>query len=402
MKILIVTPRFYPEPFAIDNVAFSLFNMGHEVTVLTGRANYGGYSFYNDYPFKKEETINGVKVIRYKERIRRKGIISLVLNYISTWRQSRKAFKHLPTDYDLVISHVISPIFILSGVNKFCKKHKIFHLHFAVDLFPESFVISGYFKKNSFFYKLLKKISISYYQKTDIITFSSPLGKEYINDYLGLDKPVYTVYQPTLISRPELSEIKKQYRSNGKTNLLYCGSIHPHNCLDKLLLALSDYKDDFTLTIVGGGLNDKLKNIIKEKKLDGVVKVVGRVTANDTRPFYKDADVILNLLEANDSTKYYIPQKVIESLMYGRPILALMSGAGSTLLKEAGHNIIFNDPSIPSFKEALLKVRDLKNEKLEKIGEENRGYYDNHPQFKSEETAKILLDIYEKEKGVKI
>ena len=87
--------------------------------------------------------------------------------------------------------------------------------------------------------------------------------------------------------------------------------------------------------------------------------------------------------------------------MYGRPILALMSGAGSTLLKEAGHNIIFNDPSIPSFKEALLKVRDLKNEKLEKIGEENRGYYDNHPQFKSEETAKILLDIYQKEKGVK-
>ena len=36
MKILLITPRFYPEPFTISRIAEELVNRGHQITVLTG------------------------------------------------------------------------------------------------------------------------------------------------------------------------------------------------------------------------------------------------------------------------------------------------------------------------------------------------------------------------------
>ena len=40
MKILIVSQHFYPEPFRINDIAVSLVQLGHEVSVVTGLPNY--------------------------------------------------------------------------------------------------------------------------------------------------------------------------------------------------------------------------------------------------------------------------------------------------------------------------------------------------------------------------
>ena len=49
MRILIVTARFYPEPFSITNMALGLKELGHTITVLTGVPNSGQWKVYDGY-----------------------------------------------------------------------------------------------------------------------------------------------------------------------------------------------------------------------------------------------------------------------------------------------------------------------------------------------------------------
>ena len=64
MKILIVTPHFYPENFRINDFAEEFTKRGHEITVLTGVPDYPGGKFYDGYGlFKKNrEKYNGIKI----------------------------------------------------------------------------------------------------------------------------------------------------------------------------------------------------------------------------------------------------------------------------------------------------------------------------------------------------
>jgi hypothetical protein len=51
MKILIVTQYFWSESFRINNLALSLQERSHEVTVLTGMPNYPYGRFFEGYGF---------------------------------------------------------------------------------------------------------------------------------------------------------------------------------------------------------------------------------------------------------------------------------------------------------------------------------------------------------------
>ncbi|MGN1075675.1 MAG: hypothetical protein ACI4QP_01725 [Candidatus Enteromonas sp.] len=75
MKILLVCQHYYPEPFRVTRIAENLVKDGNEVTVLTGIPNYPEGHYYPGYSKKenREQTINGVHIIRAFEHPRKKG-----------------------------------------------------------------------------------------------------------------------------------------------------------------------------------------------------------------------------------------------------------------------------------------------------------------------------------------
>ena len=86
LKILIVTPHFYPENFRINDFAMEFQKKGHEITVLTAIPDYPEGKFYDGYGlFKKNREIyNGIKIYRAPLIPRGSGSnIRLALNYIS-------------------------------------------------------------------------------------------------------------------------------------------------------------------------------------------------------------------------------------------------------------------------------------------------------------------------------
>ena len=88
MKILIVSQHYFPDPFSITTIAEYLVKKGHDVTVLTGKPNYGYYRIVPGYEHLDYEILNGVKIYRVNVIPRKGTKMSIVKNYLSFWKRT--------------------------------------------------------------------------------------------------------------------------------------------------------------------------------------------------------------------------------------------------------------------------------------------------------------------------
>ena len=91
MKILVVCQYYNPEQFLINEIAPALVKNGHEVTVLTGLPNYPKGDIFDGYEKgkRRDEIIDGVRVLRTNIIPRKHDPVHLVLNYISFITQGK-------------------------------------------------------------------------------------------------------------------------------------------------------------------------------------------------------------------------------------------------------------------------------------------------------------------------
>ncbi len=414
MKLLIVTARYYPETFSITNIAEQLVKIGHDVTVLTGRPHYGLGKLYSGYEkYKKYELINGVKIIRVKETIRKDGTISLIKNYLSIRRLYKKELHSLKERFDIVISHVISPIFTMEGIKQYCQKYGVPHLHYGLDLWPESLIATGFLKRKSISFQLLKKYSRKMYNSCDFISFASPCTESYFHDYLKIDIPFKHIYQPCLTTPPDYELLDKhRFKNNNRLNILYCGTVAKFHHLDILIQALSEIKDVDNLlhvNIVGSGSElSNIKKITESLGLNNVVTFYGRVSKEETIQHYLNADVLFVPLFKNSYTSNMIPQKVIEYLMYGKPIIGMLFGDGRHLIQMASKHNVVCDTTKTALLESLEAISAYSDEMLETTGKENRLFFDNNKRFSLSQVCFEIIDLcdrlisnYSKKKGLK-
>ena len=397
MRILIVTARYYPETFSITNIAEQMVKMGHEITVLTGRPHYGVGKIYNGYENTKNETINGVTIVRVNERIRKKTNLSLMLNYISIFWQFKKGLRRMKGDFDIVISHVLSPIYSISGVKRFCDKNHIPHLHYGLDLWPESLIATGYAKKDGLFYKIVKKQCIKIYKGCDCIVFASPSVEDYFKKYLKINIPFKQIYQPCLSTQPSYEIVKKHlFCNDGKIHFLFCGTIAIFNHLELFISALNNnsIKNKVIFDVVGSGSQmDRMVSLTKKLKLENIVKFYGRMSSNEAIQFYLKSDVLFAPLYNNSATSKMIPQKVIEYLMYGKPILGMLTGDGASLIMNASSGNIICDQTVESLRSAIMLLCNYSIEKMKRTGKDNYNYFLNNKRFKIENVCQELIEI---------
>ena len=140
MKILIVSQYYFPEQFQINDIAPELVRRGHEVTVLCGLPNYPQGRIYPGYAdvSKRDEVIDGVRVIRSRQVPRGRNPLSLALNYWSFARNARKIVRELPADFDVVIGYQLSPVTSMLPALDYAKRHGTPLLMYCLDLWPVS------------------------------------------------------------------------------------------------------------------------------------------------------------------------------------------------------------------------------------------------------------------------
>ena len=179
MKILVVCQYYYPENFVVYKFAEQFVKDGYEVHVLTGKPNYGYGRILPEYKNVSEEVINGVNVHRVNIYPRKKNRLSIVKNYLSFWRNSKKWVKKTKIKFDYVYSMSLSPITICSAGNLYKKIHGSKHIIHCLDLWPESVLVTKAVNKKSLIYKILYRWSRNIYKNASKILVSSPSFIEY-------------------------------------------------------------------------------------------------------------------------------------------------------------------------------------------------------------------------------
>ena len=71
MRILIVTQYYYPENVVVSDIAKELRRRGHDVTVVTGKPNYGYDQILPEYKKVKYEVLDGVRIFRLNLKARK-------------------------------------------------------------------------------------------------------------------------------------------------------------------------------------------------------------------------------------------------------------------------------------------------------------------------------------------
>ena len=375
MKILVVCQYYYPENMVITNICEELVKLGNDVTVLTGKPNYGYGEIIPEYKNIKFEKINGVKVNRVNLYPRKKSRLSIIRNYLSFWRNSKKWVKKCKEKYDIVYSMSMSPVTILSAGNLYKKKHHVKHIVHCVDLWPESVLVTNAVRKRSLTYRILYKWSRSLYSQVDHVIIGSPSYSEYFKQVLKLDKKTTFVNLPSLVETSDA----EPHKYDSKFNILYCGNLGTIQLINLIPEAMAKVRnDDIAFHVIGmGPKKDELLSLIKTHKLENKVIYHGPIPAKKAAEYFKGADVLYVSLEDKGYVGKTIPNKLMMSLAFGKPIIAVLSGDGKTILQEAGGALIASQDKA-SVTAAINKMYNIGEEERKKFGQMNQTYYFNN------------------------
>lgn len=376
MKILVVTPHYYPENFSITQLCEGLAKRGHDLLVVTDQPNYGLGKIKEGYEKVKDEVINGVRVHRCKTHPRKESTLSLVRNYLSFYRHAKRYCTKLREEFDVVYSMTLSPVISVVGANVYAKKHHVRHVLHCLDLWPESVVVTGAMKEGSLGYKILYRWSKKIYGKADDILISSPSFEAYFHDVLKIkDKPISYLPPPAFVGEEKDGDIAS---FSHKVNLVYSGNFGTLQLVENLVEAVSLVKDkaDIALHLIGSGSRKReVEEKIASLQLDDCVFLYGTKPIDYTASFYEKGTAILVPLKEGGSVGKTIPSKLISALYYGKPILACISGDGREVLQEAGGSLFSQSEDPKDLAEAMLKMASLPEDELRMMGENNKKYF---------------------------
>lgn len=387
MKILIVSQFYYPEKFTISDIASQLVKFGHEVTVVTGKPNYGFNGIPKEYKKRKFEIINGVNVYRVKLFPRKKSRISIIRNYLSFHRNAKSFVRHLDEEFDVVLSVSLSPVISIAPAILYAKKHNVPHVLYCLDLWPESTVATGAVREGSLLYKFLYQWSKNLYKRCDRILISSPSFETYFHDVLKINnKTINFVPQPALIHDSN----KEAITYKAKHNFVYAGNIGSMQRVDLLVKAMSLFKanDDVILHLIGMGSDSIfIDKLVHDYHLENKVIIYGPKPVDETIRYYYNADALIVSLASRGFVGKTIPNKLTQYLYFSRPILGVIDGDGKDVIDNAGGGFIAME-NVQDVFDKMNKIIHLSEAQKKKLGLSNREYYDSN--FTLEHVSRLI------------
>ena len=380
MRILILCQHYYPETFSVTGIAESLVRRGHEVLVVTGKPNYGFGRILEGYENIEDEVIQGVRVHRCSLKPRRDSRLSIIQNYLSFWRSSKRYVRGLKEEFDVVYSVSLSPIISVVGANIYAKKHNVPHVLHCLDLWPESVAITGAIKKKTPMYRLLYHWSRGIYSKTSKILVSSPSFADYFKGELKLpNHPLCYVAQPAI-----LGKASETVSYGHKYNLVYAGNIGRLQLMEPLVEAIdiARKKVDVCLHLIGMGAKEKrILELIESLSLQDNVLFYGTKRRDITAGYYASATGLIVTLKNEVVVGKTIPNKLVSSLYFEKPILACIGGDGQAVLQEAGGAVFAENETKEAFAGAIVELCSKSDAERSEMGKRNKEYYESHFDF---------------------
>jgi glycosyltransferase involved in cell wall biosynthesis len=385
LNILIVTQYFYPENFKINDLANELKSRGHIIDVLTGIPNYPDGNFYEGYGFfkKRKEVYNGIKIYRSLLVPRKSGSnINLILNYVSfIFGAIFRSLTLLQNKYDIIFVFEPSPITVCIPAIFIKKIKKIPICFWVLDLWPESVSSGGNLRTDSI-YKLINPLVKFIYNQSDRILVSS---KGFIKSITrkGINKKKITffpqwaekIFKPIVVEKSLIPKIPEN-----SFKIMFAGNIGESQDFPSLLKAARILKKnkDIQWIILGSGRKEEwVKEKIKEYELEECFHMLGNHPLEMMPEFYANADCMLFSLKREYIFSITIPAKVQSYLACAKPILGMIDGEASNIIKDAKAGLVCPSESPEALSKNIEIFSKLKVSKLEEFGKNSLIYYRN-------------------------
>ncbi|MEG1836455.1 MAG: glycosyltransferase family 4 protein [Synergistaceae bacterium] len=359
MKILVFCQYYYPEQFKITEICERLVSDGHTVTVVTGLPNYPEGIVPKEYRFmkKRKEIINGVKVLRNFLIPRKKSTFCLALNYVSYVLSSCMRVMFLKKEYDLVFVYQLSPVTMALPGILYSKLAKCKLYLYCCDIWPES--IKTVIKDvDTFFYKVIKKLSEYIYSNCQYIGVSSMSFLSYLSEEHGIDIEKIK-YIPQHSENSILYREDRKISPNGIISFVFMGNIGKAQNIDCIIKAVELLKErnGFKVHFVGSGsYYDEAVKSVNDKKLNNMIVFHGRFPQEKMQSFYDLADVCLLTLRADNKTGLTVPSKLQGYMATGKMVLASIDGDAKRIIEDSGCGICVPAGDYVALSTAMLDI----------------------------------------------
>jgi len=366
MRILFINQCYWPDHVStaqhLTDLAEGLAARGHEITVLCSRNPYtGGGSVFPRHERHRGVAIHRVATLGYGKKA---GIRGRTLDYLSFHFMALRKGVRLPSP-DVVVT-LTSPLLVgvLGWLLALVKRTK--HVHWCMDLFPDTGVLFGIVKKNGLAHRLCAFFTRRYLRSASGIVAISPYMVERIKRYDVTKDQIHVI--PVWAVGEDLGPIPRQangflreYQLGDKFIVMFSGNLELGGDMETLLGALAELRGD----------PDVLFVLISEgPRLEKFRQMSARAALPNVRFLpYQDRDRLALSLSAGDvhivTNKQglgglRVPGKTYGILAVGRPILYVGEPCCEVadLVRDHRLGFVIREHDVPALVDAIRRLRD--------------------------------------------
>lgn len=371
-------------------LASALVAQGHEVQVLTGFPNYPGGKVYSGYRIRlwQKEVMDGITVIRvplfpsHDESGFRRALnylsFALFAAILGPFLIQRPQAIYV---YNLISIHAVARFFRLLFGSRI--------LLDVQDLWPESVANSG-MMRGKYRKRFLQAWADKEYRSADRVAVLSPGFKANLVQRGVPESRIDVIYNWTSESGNALQDPKmtqspadlKIRTDNDQFIITFAGTMGKMQSLSHVIQAAKDLGEidaKIQFVFIGGGVEvDSLRLLSADMKN---VAFFSRIEPDQIGKVYAQSDVLLVHLKDDPIFKVTIPSKVQSYMYASKPILIGVLGDAAKLVEDAGAGVGFEPENIESLKKAIMALRKLPPDQLQKMGQNGKSYYDANLSF---------------------
>lgn len=361
MKILIVTERFYPEEFIINDLAAEWAAGGLDVEALTQAPSYPFGRIFPGYSNRlfSSETWKGMRISRFFTVTGYRGSLFFkLLNYLNFAVTGSVAALFKARGCDHIFVYQTGPLTLALPAVLARMVYGVPVTIWTQDLWPDMVYAYG-FRKTKVLAWCLDAFIGFIYRHCDNILVSCAGFADRIAKYVP-GKPVkHFPNWPTIV--PDGREGKAGLPAG--FNFTFAGNIGKLQNLENVVrgfgLAVKAVPE-LRLNIFGNGSHlEALKKIAREENINAVT-FWGRKKQAEMPALFRASDVMIISLNNTPGLNLTVPAKFQAYLAFHKPVFCVMNGEVRVLVEKYGVGV-YADPDSPEvIRDGFLKFFSLK------------------------------------------
>lgn len=344
MRILFINQYYLPDFAAtaqiLGDLAEALARDGHDVHVLSGSAIYDG----RDMELPAEETINGVRVHRVRQRFRgRARLHERALGYLFFHVSAHLRALALPKP-DVVVTLTTPPLICLAGVWMAMLRGSR-HVSWVMDIYPEIAVRSGVLPEAGLVAGLWGRLSALTLRRAHrVVTLSK--GMKEVIEGKGAAPERISIIPPWAdagaLTPPDGPNPFRQTHADGaETVVMYSGNMgtcHPWREIAEAVIRLQRNSGILFLFVGGGKSMPLLRDAVKDCPN---VRFLPYQEREDLAQSLSAADIHLTCLD-DRMDGLLLPSKLFGIMSVARPVLHIGTPSSDVgdLLRENGCGLV--------------------------------------------------------------